>query len=129
MVTEGDDQLGCAFLDISTGELRASQFSGADRWNKLLLDIEHFSPTEVLFPEKLKERVQKLDIMISTEKACARKVNVTNFIDPNNQQLALIQQNHAPVAEPRHAEFPAAAWVGLAQGDSVADAEVDRCHR
>jgi predicted enzyme related to lactoylglutathione lyase len=48
------------------------------------------------------ERVQKLDIMISTEKACARKVNVTNFIDPNNQQLALIQQNHAPVAEPRN---------------------------
>src|SRR5215212_9297124 len=30
------------------------------------------------------ERVQALDIMISTEKACARKVNVTNFIDPNN---------------------------------------------
>jgi len=47
------------------------------------------------------ERVQKLDIMISTEKACARKVNVTNIIDPNNQQLAIIQQNHAPVAEPR----------------------------
>src|SRR6185436_7700717 len=31
------------------------------------------------------ERVQALDIMISTEKACARKVNVTNFIDPDNQ--------------------------------------------
>src|SRR4051794_40309995 len=46
-------------------------------------------------------RLQKLDIMISTEKACARKVNVTNFIDPNNQQLALIQRDHAPVAEPR----------------------------
>src|SRR3954462_4295175 len=47
------------------------------------------------------ERVQSLDIMISTEKACARKVNVTNIIDPNNQQLAIIQQDHAPVAEPR----------------------------
>jgi len=47
------------------------------------------------------ERLQNLDIMISTEKACARKVNVTNFIDPNNQQLALIQQNHSPVPEPR----------------------------
>jgi len=47
------------------------------------------------------ERVQKLDIMISTEKACARKVNVTNIIDPDNQQLAIIQQNHAPVPEPR----------------------------
>jgi predicted enzyme related to lactoylglutathione lyase len=52
------------------------------------------APTQV-------ERLQKLDIMISTEKACARKVNVTNFIDPNNQQLALIQRDHPPVTEPR----------------------------
>src|SRR6266481_3616817 len=43
------------------------------------------------------ERLVKLEIMISTEKACARKVNVTNIIDPNNQQLAIIQQNHSPV--------------------------------
>src|SRR5436189_514466 len=47
-INEADDQLGCAFLDISTGELRVSQFSGTEGWNKLLLDIEHFSPTEVL---------------------------------------------------------------------------------
>jgi hypothetical protein len=32
-------------------------------------------------------------------------------------------------AEARHSEFPAAAGVGLAQGDPIADAEVDRCHR
>jgi DNA mismatch repair protein MutS len=60
-VTEGDDQLGCAFLDISTGELRASQFSGPDQWARLLLDAEHFSPREVLFPEKMKESVARLD--------------------------------------------------------------------
>src|SRR6266487_1201810 len=54
-INDRDDQLGCALLDISTGELRASQFAGLDRWNRLLLDVEHFSPREVLFPEKLKE--------------------------------------------------------------------------
>ncbi|HLH30761.1 MAG TPA: DNA mismatch repair protein MutS, partial [Terriglobia bacterium] len=57
VLDDTDEQLGCAFLDISTGELRASQFSGPDRWNRLLLDVEHFSPREVLFPEKLKESV------------------------------------------------------------------------
>src|SRR5919198_1549142 len=41
---EAEGQLGYAFLDISTGELRAAQFGGPDRWNRLLLDIEHFSP-------------------------------------------------------------------------------------
>jgi DNA mismatch repair protein MutS len=56
-----DNDLGCAFLDISTGELRASQFSGPDRWNRLLLDVEHFSPREVLFPEKMKETVARMD--------------------------------------------------------------------
>jgi DNA mismatch repair protein MutS len=56
-----DSDLGCAFLDISTGELRASQFSGPDRWNRLLVDVEHFSPREVVFPEKMKHSVARLD--------------------------------------------------------------------
>src|SRR5438876_1719994 len=60
-INDRDDQLGCALLDISTGELRASQFAGPDRWNRLLLDVEHFSPREVLFPEKLKGCVEALD--------------------------------------------------------------------
>ena len=47
------------------------------------------------------QRLLDLDLQISTEKACARKVNVTNFIDPNNQQLAIIQRDHAPVSESR----------------------------
>src|SRR5882724_3547902 len=43
------------------------------------------------------QRLLALDLQIATEKACARKVNLTNFIDPNNQQLAVIQSDHAPV--------------------------------
>ena len=30
-LTERDDQIGCAFLDISTGEFRAAEFAGPDR--------------------------------------------------------------------------------------------------
>jgi DNA mismatch repair protein MutS len=60
-ISDQDEQLGCAFLDVSTGALLASQFAGADRWNRLLLEIEHFSPREVLFPEKLKAEIPRLD--------------------------------------------------------------------
>jgi DNA mismatch repair protein MutS len=61
-ITDGHNELlGCALLDISTGELRASQFAGPDRWSRLLLDVEHFSPREVVFPEKLKEWISRLD--------------------------------------------------------------------
>src|ERR1041385_8197727 len=36
-LAEHDDELGCAFLDVSTGEFRACQFNGPERWNRLLL--------------------------------------------------------------------------------------------
>src|SRR6266446_3834236 len=64
-VTDVDGQLGCAFLDISTGELRASQFAGPDRWNRLLLDVEHFSTREVLLPEKAGEGIGRLNNRIA----------------------------------------------------------------
>src|SRR2546428_3627731 len=60
-ISEQDGQLGCAFLDISTGELRASQFTGDERWNRLLLDVEHFSPREVLFPERAKQEMGRFN--------------------------------------------------------------------
>src|SRR2546423_1777653 len=59
-VNEQADQLGCSFLDISTGEFRTAQFSGEERWNRLLLDVEHLAPREVLFPERMKESVHVL---------------------------------------------------------------------
>src|SRR5262245_16579185 len=60
-IADSEEQLGCAFLDISTGELRASQFAGTDRWNRLLLAVEHFSPREVLFPERMKYSTSRLN--------------------------------------------------------------------
>ena len=60
-VVDGGEDLGCAFLDISTGELRASQFVGPDRWGRLRLDVEHFSPREVLFPERMKVGINGFD--------------------------------------------------------------------
>src|SRR5262245_33291413 len=57
-LTEDDAALGAAFLDLSTGDFRAIQFGGEDRWARLLLEVEHLSPREVLFPERMKSKVQ-----------------------------------------------------------------------
>jgi len=45
--------VGAAFLDISTGEFRATQASGPDAWPRIAADIESFAPRELLFPASL----------------------------------------------------------------------------
>src|ERR1700694_5515451 len=44
---------GAAFLDISTGEFRATQASGPDAWRLIAADIESYAPRELLFPAAL----------------------------------------------------------------------------
>ena len=57
-LTEDGTDLGVAFLDLSTGDFRASQFSGEERWARLLLEVDHLSPREVVFPERMKAKLQ-----------------------------------------------------------------------
>src|SRR5256712_2746273 len=49
-ISDQDGQLGCAFLDVSTAELRASQCGCVKRCNPLLFGLEPSWPREVLFP-------------------------------------------------------------------------------
>src|SRR5437867_7574255 len=44
---------GAAFLDISTGEFRATQATGADAWSIIASDIESYRPRELLYPLSL----------------------------------------------------------------------------
>ena len=44
---------GAAFLDISTGEFRATQASGPEAWRLIAADIESYAPRELLFPAAL----------------------------------------------------------------------------
>ncbi len=45
--------VGAAFLDISTGEFRATQASGSEAWKRIAADIESYAPRELLFPAAL----------------------------------------------------------------------------
>jgi len=47
------DTFGAAFLDLSTGEFRATETSGADAWARVRADIESYAPRELLFPSSL----------------------------------------------------------------------------
>src|SRR5205823_2306657 len=47
------ETVGAAFLDISTGEFRATQASGNESWKRIAADIESYAPRELLFPGSL----------------------------------------------------------------------------
>jgi DNA mismatch repair protein MutS len=47
------ESIGAAFLDISTGEFRATQASGKESWKRIAADIESYAPRELLFPASL----------------------------------------------------------------------------
>ena len=47
------ETVGAAFLDLSTGEFRATQASGSDAWPRIVADIESYAPRELLFPASL----------------------------------------------------------------------------
>src|SRR5947207_2222911 len=52
-VCSSGDTIGAAFLDISTGEFRATQESGPAAWEKIRADLESYAPRELLFPASL----------------------------------------------------------------------------
>lgn len=53
------ETVGAAFLDISTGEFRATEASGQDCWERIRADLESYTPRELLFPASLKQLVQR----------------------------------------------------------------------
>jgi DNA mismatch repair protein MutS len=44
------DTYGAAFLDLSTGEFRATELSGQEAWARIRADIESYAARELLFP-------------------------------------------------------------------------------
>ena len=52
-ICSAGDTVGAAFLDISTGEFRATQETGREAWIRIRADLESFAPRELLFPTSL----------------------------------------------------------------------------
>jgi DNA mismatch repair protein MutS len=57
-VCTAGETVGAAFLDLSTGEFRVTQESGAGAWEKIRSDIESYAPRELLFPASLEPLIK-----------------------------------------------------------------------
>ncbi|HEY9283686.1 MAG TPA: DNA mismatch repair protein MutS, partial [Pyrinomonadaceae bacterium] len=58
-VCAAGDSYGAAFLDLSTGEFRATEAAGATAWERIRADIESYAPRELLFPASLAPLVRE----------------------------------------------------------------------
>ncbi len=58
--------MAAAFLDLSTGEFLATQFSGEAAWQRVLEQLECFGPREIIFPKSL-EPLFKSGVKAETE--------------------------------------------------------------
>jgi DNA mismatch repair protein MutS len=47
------ENVGAAFLDLSTGEFRATQATGPNAWLRIKADLESYAPRELLYPNSL----------------------------------------------------------------------------
>ena len=54
----GGEIFGAAFLELSTGDFSAAQFSGSNSWEKVREQIEGYAPREILFPESLGRMIE-----------------------------------------------------------------------
>src|SRR5215217_4840926 len=45
--------MAAAFLDLSTGEFVATQFTGESAWERVLEQLDCFAPREIIFPKSL----------------------------------------------------------------------------
>jgi DNA mismatch repair protein MutS len=77
------DSVGAAFLDISTGEFRATQATGPESWKRIAADIESYAPRELLFPASLATLV---------------RAGFANYPRTGALPLAESEQTSAPVA-------------------------------
>ncbi|HKP36180.1 MAG TPA: DNA mismatch repair protein MutS [Pyrinomonadaceae bacterium] len=57
-VCSAGETVGAAFLDLSTGEFRATQEAGAQAWEKIRADIDSYAPRELLFPASLEPLIK-----------------------------------------------------------------------
>ncbi|MEP6570509.1 MAG: DNA mismatch repair protein MutS [Acidobacteriota bacterium] len=94
-VCSAGETVGAAFLDISTGEFRATQETGADAWEKIRADLESYSPRELLFPTSLAPLI-KAGLSPKAQTAPLPLVQPTAGVDKGENSNQLVSASDFP---------------------------------
>ena len=82
-VYAGKNQVGFAFIDVTTGEFRATHFSSSDFAENLARELGRCSPREILLPETLRSNTGVQEVLASFPNASLSYFGDWNF----NQEL------------------------------------------
>jgi len=105
--------MGLALLDLSTGEFLATQFSGEDAWQRILEQIEIFSPSEIIHPSSLTPLLNPKHPEPPTQNQPADQLT-----DQPAQPISLSDSGYTPVAD--IARTPLDDWIfGHEHADSL----------
>ncbi len=55
----GEEGVGLAFMDLSTADFLATEFAGADAWEKSVDELSRFRPRELLLPDSESEAIDR----------------------------------------------------------------------
>src|SRR5207237_6230010 len=86
-VAKQGDVLGLAVLDLSTGDFRATEFSGENAEIRVLEELQQLRPREVLFPSRMP------------------------LFDRGPQRQAALLEGSAEVSSLKFAETPLEEWA------------------
>jgi DNA mismatch repair protein MutS len=75
-VTGSGSRMGAAFLDLSTGDFRATEAEGSDAWTRIRADLESYAPREILFPASLATLIKNPNPATTTNRAAALPLSV-----------------------------------------------------
>jgi DNA mismatch repair protein MutS len=103
------DSFGAAFLDLSTGEFRATEARGADAWERVRADVESYAPRELLFPASLapliqegfaaRERTSPLPLTVGAEASTQEATKHSNVVPfPRGAQTAVARPGGCPTS-------------------------------
>ncbi|MDQ5839183.1 MAG: DNA mismatch repair protein MutS, partial [Acidobacteriota bacterium] len=125
------ETFGAAFLDLSTGEFRATELSGAEAWARIRADIESYAPRELLFPSSLAPlikdaytgrgpRTAPLPLSVELKGEAHSKeskgagASDESESDDTSKSVGISQSEPAPLARITPAEHAAQAADGIA---------------
>lgn len=81
------ESFGASFLELSTGEFFATEFTGKDAWLQACAAIESFAPRELLFPASMQKLIESAFGQVSPNHS-ANSSNVVSIAPPNSSKFS-----------------------------------------